>query len=166
MDKQTSIVVVYPDNKTPTVMYMPQKEVSGEYAEIQKMIVDKYIGGYRLFTVDMDKLENLDLENFDFPAELDNMIMECRFDYLEVGDILVFATAKNRGNTNLTSELATTRVLVYAGNETFIEMSSDGTGAVLTGDAASEVLSQSFKNTNDLFFTLRPSQVMNFSNNG
>ena len=39
-------------------------------------------------------------------------------------------------------------------------MSSNGTGAFYTGKRAQAILESSFKNTNDIFFLLRPSQAM------
>ena len=118
-----------------------------------------------MFSADLERFKEQGIDNYDFPTELDKMILEFSFDYLEVGDILVYATAKNRGNTDLTSEIASASVLIYVGNGTFIEMTSAGVGAVYSGEAAEKILSSSFKITNDLFFLLRPSQVCEVAGN-
>ncbi|MBO5879595.1 MAG: DUF11 domain-containing protein [Clostridia bacterium] len=160
IEKVLSMTVYYKDIDSPMVMYMPQENVGEEYELVQKMLVDGYLGGYRLYNVDLEKFKEQGIEGFDFPAELDKNILEFDFGYLEVGDILVYATAKNRGDTDMTSEVGSSRILIYVGNETFIEMSSSAEGAVYSGEDANEILATSFKNTNDLFFLLRPSQVM------
>ena len=159
IEKILSMTVYYKDIADPTVMYMPQENVGEEYKIIEKMLVERYVGGYRYFGADLEKFKEQGIDGYDFPAELDKSILEFSFDYLEVGDILVYASAANTGKTDLTSELAEARVLIYVGNETFIEMRTSGVGAVYSGEAAEKILSSSFKKTNDLFFLLRPSQV-------
>ena len=64
------------------------------------------------------------------------------------------------------SETGSTRILVYAGNETFLEMNSEGIAALYSGEDAEKILSSSFKSTNDLFFLLRPSEAVELSSNG
>ena len=160
IEKLIAMHAIYKDIYDPIVMYNPTKDLDGVYAEIAKMLIYDYIGGYRLFAADLDKLENFDLQEFDFAKELNNTILELSLDYLEVGDIIVYVTAAERGRTEFTSEIASSRVLVYVGNGILIEMSSDGIGAVYSGDDAEALLDASFKNTNDLFFALRPSQAM------
>ncbi len=87
------------------------------------------------------------------------------FNNLEIGDILVFATAKDRGDTTMTHETGLTRVLLYTGSGTLLEINSTSGGAILSGKSAEEVLISTFKDTNDLFFLLHPSQVINLRNN-
>jgi len=158
-EKQISMTVYYLDKDVPIVMYTPAENVSDEYREVQKMIIDRYYGGYRFLAADVEKFAEVGIEEYDFPKELDKTILEFGLDYLEAGDIIVYATAKNRGNTDMTSELSSTRILVYAGNDTLIEMTSDGNAAVYSGAEAQTLLDSSFKSTNDIFFALRPSQV-------
>ncbi|MBR5139512.1 MAG: DUF11 domain-containing protein, partial [Clostridia bacterium] len=55
MDKITAFSTYYPDIESPIVMYAPAKEVSAEYELISKMIVDRYVGGYRYFPTDLGK---------------------------------------------------------------------------------------------------------------
>lgn len=162
-EKILSMTIYYKDlqdcDEAPIVMYVPQKNVGEDYADVEKMLLYDFFGGYRMYSADLEKFKEQGVENYDFPAELDKMILEFSLDYLEVGDVIVYATAKDRSNEGLSSELASTRILVYAGNGTLIEMSGDGVGRVYVGDAAEELLDASFKNDNDLFFALRPSQT-------
>ena len=160
IEKQLSMTFYYNDKNDPIVMFVPQNEVSEQYSAVRSMVLDRYYGGYRFFATDLEKFKEQGIEGYDFPTELDKTVLEFRFDYLEVGDIIVYATAKNRTNTGMTGELASTKILIYVGNHTLIEMSSSGVGARYTGANAQAVLDASFKNANDIFFLLRPSQIM------
>ncbi len=159
-EQQISVTTYYNDKNDPIVMFVPQDEVSAEYATVRSMVLDRYYGGYRFFATDLEKFKEQGMDGYDFPTELDKTILEFQFDYLDVGDIIVYATAENRTNTGMTSKLATTTVLIYAGNNTLIGMSSNGVGVCYTGATAQAVLDASFKNTNDIFFLLRPSQTI------
>jgi hypothetical protein len=163
IEKQLSMTFYYNDKNDPVVMFVPQNEVSEQYSAVRSMVLDRYYGGYRFFATDLEKFKEQGIEDYDFPTELDKTVLEFRFDYLEVGDIIVYATAKNRTNTGMTGELASTKILIYVGNHTLIEMSSGGVGARYTGANAQAVLDASFKNTNDIFFLLRPSQIMDLA---
>ena len=159
-EKQISMTIYYNDKNEPIVMFVPNNEVSAKYSQVQSMVLDRYYGGYRFFATDLEKFKEQGMDGYDFPKELDKTILEFRLDYLEVGDIIVYATAKDRSNTGMTDALASTRILVYVGNHTLMEMSSNGVGARYTGAGAQTILDASFKNTNDIFFLLRPSQAM------
>lgn len=159
--RQLSMTFYYNDKNDPIVMFVPRDEVNAKYSTAQSMLLDRFCGGYRFFATDLEKFKEQGMDNYDFPTELDKTILEFKFDYLEVGDIIVYATAKNRTYTGMTGKLASTRILVYVGNHTLMEMSSSGVGARYTGTEAQAVLDASFKNTNDIFFLLRPSQSMN-----
>ena len=165
MDKITAFSTYYPDIESPIVMYAPAKEVSAEYEIISKMIVDRYVGGYRYFPTDLEKFKEVGPDGFDYETEINTNILEFRTDYLEVGDILVYATAKYRGETDLTSETGSTRILMYLGDGMLLEMSSDGVATLYEGDATDALLTASLQNTNDMFFLLRPSQVMDVKDN-
>ena len=162
-EKQLSMTVYYSDKDTPIVMYVPQDDVSGKYLSVQEMLIDRYFGGYRFFGADLEKFKEQGIEGYDFPKELDKTILEFSLDYLEVGDIIVYVTAADRSDTGMSSEISSSRILIYAGNNTLIEMSSDGNAAIYIGEAAELLLDASFKNTNDLFFALRPSQVYEYT---
>ncbi len=162
-EKQLSMTFYYNDKNDPIVMFVPQNEVSAQYSAARSMVLDRYYGGYRFFATDLEKFKEQGMDDYDFPTELDKTILEFQFDYLEAGDIIVYATAENRTNTGMTGKLASTRILVYVGNNTLMEMSSSGAGARYTGSEAQAVLDASFKNTNDIFFLLRPSQIMDLA---
>ena len=164
-EKIYSMNIFYKDKETPIVMYVPQAEVSDEYKIVHEMLVDRYFGGYRMFSADVEKFLEVGIMDYDFHEELDKMILEFSFDYLEVGDILVYATANDRSNTDMTSELSSYRILIYAGNETFIEMNESGVGAIYSDADAKQIISSSFKKTNDLFFLLRPSEAVEVGGN-
>lgn len=165
MEKITAFSTYYPDIESPIVMYAPAKEISAEYELISKMIVDRYVGGYRYFPTDLEKFKEVGPDGFDYETEINTNILEFKTDYLEVGDVLVYATAKYRGQTDLTSETGSTRILVYAGEGVLIEMTSNGIASVYEGDATNALLTASLQNTNDMFFLLRPSQVMDVAGN-
>ena len=157
---QISVTTYYQDKNEPVVMFVPSEEFSKEYATVRAMVLDRYWGGYRFFATDIEKLLEVGRDAYDFPTELDKTILEFDLDYLEVGDIIVYGTAQNRTNTGMTSKLASTRILIYVGQNTLIEMSSGGAGARYVGEKAQAVLDASFKNTTDIFFLLRPSQAI------
>ena len=96
---------------------------------------------------------------------MDNCVKDLSFNNLEVGDVLVFATAKDRGDTTMTHETGLTRVFIYTGGETLLEMNSSSGGTVYSGISAEEVIVSTFKDTNDMFFVLRPSQAIDLSTN-
>lgn len=146
------------------VMFTLKNEVSSDYQAVRNMLVENYWGGYRFYGANYDKLKN-DIANFDYTADMDTTVKDLSFNNLEVGDILVFATAKDRGDTTMTHETGLTRVFVYAGDKTLLEMNSTIGGVVVLNKSAEEVIISTFKNTNDLFFLLRPSQVIDLSNN-
>lgn len=164
-EKQTSMTQYYADKDVPIVMYVPQEQVSEEYKTVQSMLVDRYFGGYRMFATDIEKFEEIGLDNFDLPSELDKTILDFSFDYLEVGDILVYAKAKNRENTTLTSELASYKIYIYAGDGSFISLNSSEVGRIYTGEDAEKILTSAFKSTNDLFFLLRPTEAIDVNSN-
>lgn len=146
------------------VMFTFNDEVSSDYLSIKNMLVENYWGGYRFYGADYDKLKN-DIANFDYTTDMDNCVKDLSFNNLEIGDILVFATAKDRGDTTMTHETGLTRVFVYAGSKTLLEMNSSSGGTVYSGISAEEVIVSTFKDTNDLFFVLRPSQSIDLSTN-
>ena len=157
---QISVTTYYKDKNEPVVMFVPNEEFGEEYSTVRAMVLDRYYGGYRLFATDIEKLLEVGRDAYDFPTELDKTILEFDLDYLEVGDIIVYGTAQNRTNTGMTSKLASSKILIYVGQKTLIEVSSSGVGARYVGEKAQAVLDASFKNTNDIFFLLRPSLAM------
>ena len=153
------IGVMYNDITTPVTMYSPQKTVSAEYEVYQKMLIDGYYGGYRVYDFDNAKLTEVGAENFNLNKEMNTAIKEFKLEHLEAGDILIYGKAKFRGDTNLTSELSSVKVMVYMGNDTLLINSYDGNKVVLKGRDALAELTTSFWKENDIFFALRPSQA-------
>ncbi len=151
-----------------TDMYIPQKTVASDFVTTKQMLVNGFYGGYRSYFTDIEKFKEVGIDNFDFEKECNNSILDPRLNFLEIGDIIVYATAKNRGATTLTSEVSEYTILIYAGNNTLLRAKTnlDNTTeySILKGDLANAELVSCFKNTNDLFFALRPSQVMDLSN--
>ena len=90
---------------------------------------------------------------------MNGTIIDFRLDYLEVGDILVYAQSSDRGTTTLSHEMKEVWVMIYAGDGVMIEMSLGGTAKVYTGTATTARLVEAYKNTYDIFFLLRPTQA-------
>ncbi len=159
---------IYYGEVIKATMYRLQKTVAEQFIPAKQMLVNGYYGGYRVFATDTEKLNEVGLDNFDFATECNNVILDFSTKYLEVGDIIVYATAKDRGQTTLTHEVAESTTFIYAGNDTLLcaKTNLDNTTeySILKGDLATAELVKCYKNTNDLFFTLRPSQVMDLSN--
>ncbi len=153
------IGAMYTQSTSPVTMYTPQKTVSAEYEVYQKMLIDGYYGGYRVYDFDNAKLAGVGAENIDLNKEMNTAIKEFKLEHLEAGDILIYGKAKFRGNTNLTSELSSVKVMVYMGNDTFLINAYDGNKVVLKGKDALAELTTSFWKENDVFFALRPSQA-------
>ncbi len=149
-------------------MYRLQKTVASDFVTTKQMLVNGFYGGYRSYFIDIEKFKDVGIDNFDFEKECNNSILDPRLNFLEIGDIIVYATAKNRGATTLTSQVSEYTILIYAGNNTLLRaktnLDSTTEYSILKGDLAKAELVSCFKNTNDLFFNLRPSQVMNLSN--
>lgn len=158
-DSFKSLGVMYNDLTTPITMYTPQKTVSAEYEVYQKMLIDGYCGGYRLYNLDMSKVDRNNLTSFDFNKELNTLIKEFKFDYLEPGDIIIQGSASNRGDLDLSSEMNIVTVWVYAGDNTLICKNRSGNVTALTSVDARNQLESSFWSENDIFFALRPSQA-------
>ena len=148
----------YSDKTSPIVMYTPDKEVSEEYKTVASMLVDGYYGGRRIYAFDEKLIDEVGLTGLDF-SKMNNTIIEFKLDYLEVGDILVYATAQDREATNLSYEMAAASVMIYAGDGMLLEMNLDGTAKVYSGNETVARLVYAYKNTNDIFFLLRPTQA-------
>ncbi|MBR7095759.1 MAG: DUF11 domain-containing protein [Clostridia bacterium] len=140
-------------------MFAPQTAVAAEHQALRDMLVANAYGGYRMHPLDVTKLKSEGHEAFDFEAEFCKGIKEFMPEYLEPGDILVYGTAADRTDTGMTSAMASTRVVVYLGNETLLEMKSSGTATAYTGASALTLIRHSFMKENDVFFLLRPSQA-------
>ena len=158
-ERMESVSCFYTHKTSAITMFTPDGEISKEYAHIAAMLVDGYYGGYRVFDHDEAKITELGAEGFDY-TKMNGTIIDFRLDYLEVGDILVYAQSSDRGNTTLSHEMKEVWVMIYAGDGIMIEMSLSGTAKVYTGTATTARLVEAYKNTYDLFFLLRPTQAV------
>lgn len=127
-------------------VFMLKDDVTGGYKTARDMLVENYWGGYRFFT-------GADKKGTD--------INEMRVDYLEPGDILVYADTDEKTGVSKTSN-----ILVYAGQNskgehTLLSRSSKGESEVFAGTEADARLWNAFMGSIDLFFVLRPTQGVN-----
>ncbi|MBE5734406.1 MAG: DUF11 domain-containing protein [Clostridiales bacterium] len=157
--KQISFGSIYPNINDELVMYMPQKTVGETYQQVKSMLVDGYYGGYRIYDIDLEKVADVGVENIDISVELNKSIIEFKMEYLEVGDIIVYATAKNRTDLGLTSQLASYEIAIYVGDGKLISINSSGKGTVYANQYAKEWLLKAMMSNIDIFFALRPSQA-------
>lgn len=116
---------------------------------IANMLVNRYYGGYRFYVGD------------DSQYQLDATVLECRKDYLEPGDIIVYATAQDRSVLGMSNAFASTTVMVYDGENLLAATSLNGatTYNVYSGEDVEQKLTTALIKANDLFFALRPSQA-------
>ncbi len=115
--------------------YVLQTQVDAAYQDVRDMLIPGYYGGMK--------------------AEFENngdSINEFHMDYLEPGDILVYAKTGNDEN------IQSTEVMVYAGDGTLLKITSDQKTSVLTGSKATAAIWKAL--AYDVFFALRPSQAI------
>lgn len=161
LEKRTSLTAMGKDNLNPVTMFLLNKQVSAEYLSVRNMMVDNFWGGYRAYAADPEIISQ-GRDAVDFQNDMDFLIKDVRYENLEVGDILVYTTAQDRGDTTLSSAVASSSVLICVGNQTLIEMTSNGQANVYSEEYAKAKLVASFKKDFDLFFVMRPSQSINF----
>ena len=123
----------YLGNDETHIVHVLNDEMPAEYQDIADMLIDTYYGGYYTY-----KGRNLTIDEF-------------KNNYLEPGDILVFA------DTTATGSLQKYRVIVAAGNDTLINFGPNGKIAVWDTFQAIQLMNSAF--TWDLYFALRPSQA-------
>lgn len=113
------------------------------------MLIGNYYGGYRFFAGEEDK--------FNYAT---NIIKEFRTDYLEAGDIIVYAKSKKRGDTTLSSDFGIVIVMVWDGEKLLYssKTSSGETYKVIEGGDIKTQLLSALTIDKDLFFALRPLQ--------
>lgn len=119
-------------------LFTRKEAVPAGYETVASMIVDGYIGGRKLYCAEQ------------------NPINEFRMDYLQPGDIIVYA---NTVGSTVTDD----KVMVYAGSNTLLSLDTDQKLRVLCGsgqamnnqDEAFTALWEAY--ISDVFFVLRPS---------
>lgn len=110
---------------------------TGVYADIQKMMVPNYVGGQQFYTGQEAR---------------GTTICEFRNEYLEPGDIIIYADTDTQGNVE------GTRVMVWGPENTLISITSDLKTSAYKGSQAKQLLWKAF--VQDLYFVLRPSQAV------
>lgn len=141
-------------------MFVLKNPVADADQTLAAMLVDKYYGGYRFYVGDENQYK------------LNNSILEFKVEYLEPGDIIVYAQLENRVTTGVAMVFSPFTVMVYdgenllaaattsSGETTYTVYSPEDTGTNNQHlNAVEEQLLKALQNTNDLFFVLRPSQV-------
>ena len=146
---------LYSPDYTPINIFIRQTEVSDEYENVKAMLIDRYWGGASFYVGDDLKW---DYEN--------RAIKETRTDYLEPGDIIVYADVTEKdGELSYTTDHII--VMVYDGEKLLCSDKSESgvTHSVIEGEAMdTQLLSALFSKYGEggeyeLFFALRPSQV-------
>ena len=113
----------------------------------RSMLIDRYWGG-RLFYVGDEKRTD----------HAQKQILEFREEYLEVGDIIVHARAKDRGQSTLSHEFDVLTVMVYDGNNLLSVTNNQGEVTYEIFDDVAAELNKALMKDKDLFFAMRPSQ--------
>ena len=113
---------------------------------LKKMIINTFWGGRKFYVGDELK--------WDFA---DNCIKEFKKEYLEAGDIIVYAATEDK--TNLSYDFDTVCVMVYDGKNLLSSLKTkEGTTyEIVDENALVPHLTKLFQNDKDLFFALRPS---------
>ena len=111
-----------------------RETVSPEYQLVKDMILKDTLGGQEMFFKDNDMT-----------------IKEFRANYMEVGDILVWAECTESG------KISGTTILVQTGEKMLAVMGSDGMMGQVSGNAYRSTIDRSLSQS--LFFVLRPSLV-------
>lgn len=135
-------------NHTPINLY-ENKAISSDVNSILKpMVIDRFWGGRKFYVGDELKWEYAD-----------NSIKEFKKDYLEAGDIIIYAATSDK--TNLSYEFDTVGVMIYDGKNILSSIkTADGTTYEICSEENIEAyLTKLFMKNKDLFFALRPSQA-------
>ena len=131
-----------------TNLFEFKDEVSPEYESIKSMLVAGFHGGRRFYAGEKEKWNYAD-----------NCIKEIRKEYLETGDIIIWATAKDRTLTGMTSDFSVVTVMVYDGEKLLSAKTADGKTEYAIYENVAEELTKLFTADKDIFIALRPSQA-------
>ena len=108
------------------------------YQRIRDMMIPGFWGGYRFYTGTEAR---------------GTTICELREAYLEPGDILIWTAVNNAG------AVTGHRVLLYTADRQLVSVTPAGARTVYSGADVERVLWQTLRNSNGLFFALRPTQI-------
>lgn len=131
-----------------TNLFEFEDKVSPEYESISSMLVAGFHGGRRFYAGEKEKWNYAD-----------NCIKEIRKEYLETGDIIIWATAKDRTLTGMTSDFSVITVMVYDGKKLLSAKTVDGKTEYAIYENVAEELTKLFTTDKDIFIALRPSQA-------
>lgn len=131
-----------------TNMFEFKDEPAPEYESIKAMLIDGVWGGRRFYAGEENKWNYAD-----------NCIKEIRKEYLETGDIIIWATAKKRTLTGMTSDFSVITVMVYDGEKLLSAKATDGKTEYIIYENVEEELTKLFMADKDIFIALRPSQA-------
>ena len=141
------------EDNNPLNVYVRQTEIKDEHKPLKSMIVDRYWGGYSMYVGD-------DLQ-WEFST---SAIKDFRSDYLEKGDILVYMgnDKEDRGKTTFQNNPVTITVMVFDGSKLIATTTKNGetTYKVYDETEIDYQLLRAFDYEHDLFFNLRPSQLV------
>ena len=119
-----------------------------ESAELSKMLINGFWGGRRFYAGEDEKLNYAD-----------NCMKEFRADYLQAGDIIISATAKDRSRDGMTHEFSMITVMIYDGEKLLSAKTADGKTEYAIFENVEEELYKLFMTDKDIFFALRPTQA-------
>lgn len=135
--ERKSLSIRYEDESDVHV-FMLKDAFNDTCRRVRGMMIPGFWGGYRFYT----------------GAEArQTTVNEFRVDYMEPGDILVWVESNDSG------VVTGHRVMVCTADGKLLSMSSNGTGAVYSGNDVKSELWKTFKQSNALFFALRPTQI-------
>ena len=134
---------VYDPN--PIKLYVRKNNTDKEYSYLTSMIVNKFWGGRRYFAGE-DQKWNM----------ADNCIKEFSTKYLEAGDIIIYVKASDKENLNF--DFSNIGVMVYDGNNLLCCKNTEY--EIVSEKNIVNELNKLLTNDKDLFFALRPSQLI------
>ncbi len=141
------------EDNVPINVYVRQAEVKDEHKPLKSMIVDRYWGGYSMYVGD-------DLQ-WEFST---SAIKDFRTDFLEKGDILVYMgnDKEDRGRNTFSNNPVSITVMVFDGSKLIATTTKNGetTYKVYDETEIDYQLLRAFDYEYDLFFNLRPSQLV------
>ena len=140
-------------DNNPLNVYVRQTEIKDEHKPLKSMIVDRYWGGYSMYVGD------------DLQCEFStSAIKDFRTDYLEKGDILVYMgnDKEDRGRNTFQNNPVNITVMVFDGSKLIATTTKNGetTYKVYDETEIDYQLLRAFDYEHDLFFNLRPSQLV------
>ena len=117
-------------------------------SQLKELLIDGFWGGRRFFAGEDKKSDYAD-----------NCMKEFRADYLQTGDIIISATAKDRSREGMALEFSMINVMLFDGEKLLSAKTIDGKTEYAIAENIEEELYKLYMTDKDLFFALRPSQA-------